>query len=69
MDPEIEEEISKQIDLFLDEFMNEEYKGKDHIIAREHYTKVFYNLLPKYMKLSALVVCKTRGSEVEEILR
>lgn len=70
MDQKTKNEIDEQIDLFLDEFMSEEYKGRDHIVARDHYRKVFHDLLPKYLQLSALTVCKsTTPAEVEEVLK
>jgi len=62
-------EIDNQIDLFIDEFMTEEYKGRDHILAREHYGKVFHELLPKYLRRAAPIFCKTmEGSQREEVL-
>jgi hypothetical protein len=45
-------ELKQHIDRFLDEFMKIEYKGRDHAIAREHYRKVFYELIPKYFSVS-----------------
>ena len=69
-DPKVNKELHEQIDLFLDEFMNEEYKVKDHIVAREHYSKVFHEILPKYLESSAIIVCKsTAPSEAQEVLR
>ena len=69
-DPVVNKELHEQIDLFLDEFMNEEYKGRDHIVAREHYSKVFHDILPKYLRLSALIVCKPKApTEVEEVVK
>lgn len=44
----MKEDIQELIERFLDEFMQIEYKGKDHIIARKHYREVFYELIPKY---------------------
>ncbi len=44
MDDEMKEVIRK----FNDEFMFVWYKGKEHIIAREEYFRVFSILLPKY---------------------
>jgi len=38
----------QQLDRFLDEFMEKEYKGRDHAVAREHYRKLFHELIPKY---------------------
>jgi len=43
--------LKKQIDRFLDEFMKIEYKDHDHMVAREHYRKVFYDLIPKYFTI------------------
>lgn len=34
---------------FLNDFMNIEYRGKDHQIARKHYREVFDMLVPKYL--------------------
>jgi hypothetical protein len=56
IDPKIKKQIDEQIDHFLDEFMAEEYKGGQHIVAREHYDKVFHELLPKYLRVAALIV-------------
>ncbi|GIK59706.1 MAG: hypothetical protein DAHOPDDO_00129 [Ignavibacteriaceae bacterium] len=39
----------KYIEDFLDEFMQIEYHGRDHIVARAHYRDVFNQLLPKYI--------------------
>ncbi len=70
MDQKTKNEIDEQIDLFLDEFMLEEYKGRDHIVARDHYRKVFHELLPKYLQLYALTVCKsTTPTGTEEVLK
>ncbi len=70
IDRKVTEEIDEQIDLFLDEFMNEEYKGRDHIVARQHYDKVFHELLPKHLQLIALILCKsTAPSEMEESVK
>lgn len=44
----MKENLQEHIEKFLDEFMQIEYKGKDHIIARKHYREVFYELIPKY---------------------
>lgn len=41
-------DLAKQIENFLDEFMKIEYKGKNHIIARKHYLQVFNELILKY---------------------
>lgn len=38
------------IEKFLDEFMLIEYRGKDHIIARQHYRDVFHQLIPEYFE-------------------
>lgn len=38
----------EHIEKFLDEFMQIEYKGRNHIIARAHYKKIFNELIPKY---------------------
>jgi len=46
--------LQKQIDRFLDEFMKIEYKDRDHMVAREHYRKVFYELIPKYFSISEI---------------
>lgn len=35
---------------FLDDFMHIEYRGKDHIIARQHYREVFNDLIPRYFE-------------------
>lgn len=35
---------------FLDDFMNIEYKGRNHLIARQHYREVFDELVPKYLE-------------------
>jgi hypothetical protein len=70
LDPKLAKEIDEQIDHFLDEFMNEEYKGRDHIVAREHYSKVFHEILPVYMQLSALILCKSISTaETGEVLK
>lgn len=62
--------VGEQIDLFLDEFMSEEYKGREHIVARDHYGKVFNRLLPKYLRRTATIFCKAmEDSEKEEVLR
>ena len=37
--------VSKQ---FNDEFMFIWYKGREHILAREEYARVFSSLMPKY---------------------
>lgn len=44
MDDDMKETIKK----FNDEFMFVWYKGREHIIAREEYLRVFSILLPKY---------------------
>ncbi len=36
------------IEKFLDAFMLVEYRGRNHVIAREHYREVFHELIPKY---------------------
>ncbi len=41
-------EMRKTLGQFPDEFMLVEYKGRDHIVAREHYRQVFDFLIPKY---------------------
>jgi hypothetical protein len=41
-------EMKESIDSFLDAFMEIEYKGHDHAVAREHYRAVFNDLVPKY---------------------
>lgn len=53
------ENLKKQIDKFLDEFILIEYKGKDHIIARRHYREVFYKLIPKYFSSKEKSFIKT----------
>lgn len=42
--------MKEMIDNFLDDFMNIEYHGKDHIVARTHYREVFKQLLPEYLE-------------------
>ena len=70
MDPGSEKEIDDQIELFLDEFMSEEYKGIEHIVAREHYGKVFHKLLPKYIGQNVPpVVGLTKQSEAKEVVK
>ena len=63
-------EIDRRIDLFLDEFMSEEYKGNEHIVARGHYGKVFHKLLPKYIGQNVPTVRGlTEQSEAKEVAR
>lgn len=40
--------MKEQIEKFLGEFMSMDYPLKDHPIAKEHYRKVFYELIPRY---------------------
>jgi len=40
--------IKEYIEKFLDDFVLNECKGKDHIVARAHYREIFNKLLPKY---------------------
>lgn len=42
-------ELEERIESFLNEFMEMEYRGVQHIIAKEHYRKVFQEILPKYL--------------------
>ena len=42
--------LKENIERFLDEFMSIEYRGRNHIIAREHYREVFRELLPRYIE-------------------
>jgi hypothetical protein len=44
----MDHEMQATIDRFNDEFMFIWYKGREHIVAREEYHKVFSTLLPKY---------------------
>ena len=41
----------EHIEKFLDEFMLIEYRGKNHIIARQHYSDVFNQLAPKFFEV------------------
>lgn len=59
------ENLNKQIDEFLGEFMLIEYKGKDYIIARSHYKEVFYKLIPKYFSSKEKSFIKN-ASQVEK---
>jgi hypothetical protein len=43
-----EDEMKDRVKLFLEEFMALEYKGREHIIARDHYAELFSSLIPKY---------------------
>ena len=44
-------ELRKEhIEKFLDEFMLIEYKGRDHIVAREHFRETFNQLIPKFFE-------------------
>lgn len=36
------------IEKFLDEFMDNMYKGHDHIVARKYFRELFHRLVPKY---------------------
>ncbi len=38
----------RMLGLFLDEFMRLEYNGREHIVAREHYQKIFARLILNY---------------------
>ncbi|MGO9480158.1 MAG: hypothetical protein ACLP05_00060 [Candidatus Kryptoniota bacterium] len=68
MDPKTIKEIDELIDIFLDEFMSEEYKGGQHIVAREHYSKVFHEILPKYLRRCAILICESTSlSETQEV--
>ena len=58
MDDDMKEAIKK----FNDEFMFVWYKGREHIIAREEYFRVFSILLPKYF---APLVNQRGGSSTE----
>jgi len=42
-------ELDELIESFLNEFIEIEYRGVQHVIAKEHYRKVFEALLPKYL--------------------
>ncbi len=44
----MEETMKETIKKFNDEFMFVWYKGREHIIARQEYERVFSMLLPKY---------------------
>ncbi|MFZ6032685.1 MAG: NAD(P)/FAD-dependent oxidoreductase [Melioribacter sp.] len=46
MDNKLKENIEK----FLDDFMLIQYKGNDHIIARQFFRKTFNELIPKYFE-------------------
>lgn len=51
------------IQKFLNEFMADMYKGKDHIIARKYFDDLFSKLLPKYF--IARTDCNTTGDQIE----
>ncbi len=42
-------DLEERIESFLNEFMEIEYHGVQHIVAKEHYRKVFQELMPKYL--------------------
>jgi hypothetical protein len=44
----MDNDMQATIDRFNDEFMFIWYKGREHIVARQEYHKVFSALLPKY---------------------
>jgi len=67
-DSETKTEIEKLINLFLDEFMLEEYKGGEHILAREHYYKVFHNLLPRYLKSAESILLESLAQSAAEVI-
>ena len=48
--------LNENIEKFLNDFMNIEYKGRNHIVAREHYRDVFKELLPRYIGTNDKVV-------------
>lgn len=41
--------MEERVETFLNEFMEVEYRGVPHIVAKEHYREVFRRLLPKYL--------------------
>ena len=43
-------ELDELIESFLNEFIEIEYRGVQHVIAKEHYRKVFQEMLPKYLR-------------------
>mgnify|MGYP002076040708 FL=1 len=42
--------LKEHIEKFLDDFMFIQYKGKDHIIARQFFRETFNDLIPKYFE-------------------
>ncbi|GAB4291887.1 MAG: NAD(P)/FAD-dependent oxidoreductase [Ignavibacteriaceae bacterium] len=42
--------LKEYIEKFLDDFMFIQYKGKDHIIARQFFRETFNDLIPKYFE-------------------
>ncbi len=42
------DEMKSALKKFNDEFMFIWYKGREHILAREEYWRVFSSLIPKY---------------------
>lgn len=41
-------QIKENIEAMIDEMILREYKGKNHILARDHYRKLLGELIPKY---------------------
>jgi hypothetical protein len=50
----------EQVNKFLDEFMNDMYKGHDHVIARKYFRDLFNELIPKYF-----CICDHNKSDIE----
>ncbi len=48
-------DFDDQIKKFLDDFIDDMYKGKDHIVARKYFYELFKKLIPKYF-----CICKTK---------
>ena len=42
--------LKQRIEEFLNAFLEAEYAGRDHILAREHYRELFLKLIPQYFK-------------------
>ncbi len=53
-------DFEEQIKNFLDDFMLDMYKGKDHIIARKYFQELFKRLIPKYF-----CICEEKESDAE----
>lgn len=54
----------EQVNKLLDEFMNDMYKGHDHVIARKYFRDLLNELIPKYF-----CICDQDKSNTESTVR